>query len=153
MSSDAYVPKKLFTVRQANRMLPLVSRIASDVVSSYGRLVESYHRFREVWPEEEVALEQGRLDELRTLRDDMEQAKQVVAEYARELDELGVVLNGEAEGLVDFPALLDGRVVFLCWKLGEPEVAHWHEIEAGFRGRRPLSAIDASDPTDCVSKN
>jgi hypothetical protein len=39
---------------------------------------------------------------------------------------------------VDFPALLDGREVYLCWVVGEPEVAHWHELEAGFAGRRAL---------------
>jgi hypothetical protein len=41
-------------------------------------------------------------------------------------------------GLVDFPALIAGREVYLCWVDDEPAVAHWHEIEAGFRGRRPL---------------
>ena len=41
-------------------------------------------------------------------------------------------------GLIDFPAELDGEIVYLCWQFGEPEVAFWHRIEDGFAGRRPL---------------
>jgi hypothetical protein len=55
-----------------------------------------------------------------------------------ELQEAGIVLRDLDRGLVDFPALRDGREVYLCWELGEDRVAHWHELGGGFRGRRPL---------------
>ena len=48
--------------------------------------------------------------------------------------------KGAVEGLVDFPAEMDGRIVYLCWKLGEPEVLHWHDLESGFAGRQSLVA-------------
>ena len=54
------------------------------------------------------------------------------------LEESGIVLRDIDRGLVDFPALADGREIYLCWELGEDEVAHWHELEAGYGGRRPL---------------
>jgi len=54
------------------------------------------------------------------------------------LGEAGVVVKDIDRGLVDFPALRDGREVFLCWELGEAEVAHWHELDTGYPGRRPL---------------
>ena len=54
------------------------------------------------------------------------------------LEQAGIVLKDIDRGLVDFPALLDGREVFLCWELGEDEVAFWHDLEAGYRGRQPL---------------
>jgi hypothetical protein len=54
------------------------------------------------------------------------------------LADAGVVVKDIDRGLVDFPALRDGREVFLCWQLGEDEVAHWHELETGYGGRRPL---------------
>ena len=54
------------------------------------------------------------------------------------LAEAGIVLKDIDRGLVDFPALIDGREVFLCWELGEDEVAFWHDLEAGYRGRQPL---------------
>jgi len=54
------------------------------------------------------------------------------------LEQAGVVVKDVDRGLVDFPALIEGREVFLCWELGEDEVAYWHELEAGYRGRQPL---------------
>ena len=47
-------------------------------------------------------------------------------------------------GLVDFPGEMDGRLIYLCWRLGEPSIQHWHEIDAGFAGRQPLSQAPAS---------
>ena len=55
-----------------------------------------------------------------------------------ELRELEVVLRDLDRGLVDFPALRDGREIYLCWEEGEAEIAYWHEPDAGFAGRRPL---------------
>ena len=55
-----------------------------------------------------------------------------------ELREREIVLRDIDRGLVDFPALRDGREVYLCWEEGEAEIAFWHEPEAGFAGRRPL---------------
>jgi hypothetical protein len=56
-----------------------------------------------------------------------------------ELLERGIVLRDLDRGLVDFPSLRDGREIFLCWQEGEDEVAFWHEVDAGFAGRRPLA--------------
>jgi hypothetical protein len=55
-----------------------------------------------------------------------------------QLERLDVVVRDLDRGLVDFPAVIDGREVYLCWLLDEPAVTHWHAIEAGFAGRRPL---------------
>jgi hypothetical protein len=54
------------------------------------------------------------------------------------LEESGIVLRDIDRGLVDFPALNDGREIYLCWELGEAEIAYWHELETGFGGRQPL---------------
>ena len=59
-------------------------------------------------------------------------------EFVDELRRLGIEPTNGSEGLVDFPALIDGRKVFLCWKLGEPQVRYWHEPDAGYRQRHPL---------------
>jgi Uncharacterized conserved protein (DUF2203) len=55
------------------------------------------------------------------------------------LERLDVVVRDLERGLVDFPAVIDGREVYLCWLLDEPAVGHWHAVEAGFAGRRPLA--------------
>ena len=62
---------------------------------------------------------------------------QMAAAVAR-IDALGITLRDIERGLVDFPALTAGREVWLCWQLGEEDVAFWHELDAGFGSRRPL---------------
>ena len=59
---------------------------------------------------------------------------------------VGVELKDPFSGLVDFPAWRHGHEVYLCWRLGEPDVAHWHELDAGFAGRRPLDAPSPPGP-------
>lgn len=61
-----------------------------------------------------------------------------VEELVERIASWGVELKDVATGLVDFPATVDGEDAFLCWRLGEPEVAYWHPRDAGFAGRRPL---------------
>jgi hypothetical protein len=65
-----------------------------------------------------------------------------VAELLERLQEWGIELRDVATGLVDFPAEIEGRPAYLCWRLGEPTVAHWHSPEDGFTGRRPLGSSE-----------
>lgn len=64
------------------------------------------------------------------------------------LDDWGVVLRDIGTGLVDLPALVEGRRVWLCWRLGEGEIAWWHEVTAGFDERRPLDLLPGSGPAN-----
>lgn len=57
-----------------------------------------------------------------------------------EINEIGVQVKDLEKGLLDFPCLMEGQTVLLCWKLGEKEIAYWHTTEAGFAGRQPLDA-------------
>jgi hypothetical protein len=62
-----------------------------------------------------------------------------IGAIVNELTELGIQLKDQSRGLIDFPSLREGRVVLLCWQLGEPdEIEWWHETEAGFAGRQPI---------------
>ena len=63
--------------------------------------------------------------------------------YIEELRRLGVEFKGP-DGLCDFYSIMDGREVFLCWRLGEPEVQYWHDLDGGFAGRQPLPARSAT---------
>ena len=86
-------------------------------------------------------------EELSQIEEELEKDSQRLQEYVDELSALGVEPKNGPEGLVDFPATLDGRPIYLCWKLGEPEVLHWHDLDAGFRGRQPLMAGAATGVT------
>jgi hypothetical protein len=55
-----------------------------------------------------------------------------------ECEALGIVLRDIDRGLIDFPAILEGREVYLCWERGEEEIGFWHDLDAGFSGRQPL---------------
>jgi hypothetical protein len=76
--------------------------------------------------------------DLNTAQAELEQLAEQAGEYVDELDELGVVVKDLDLGLLDFPALREGVEVELCWQVGEDAVEHWHDLEAGFRGRKPI---------------
>ncbi|MGH7256296.1 MAG: DUF2203 domain-containing protein, partial [Nitrospirales bacterium] len=65
-------------------------------------------------------------------------ALQEISEHLQAIHEMGVLVKDLDMGLCDFPAMLDGRIVFLCWKLGEPDVRWWHEVHSGYLGRQSL---------------
>ncbi len=67
-----------------------------------------------------------------------EQLTAKLLEAVNKIQETGCVVKDLDEGLVDFPSLLDGREVYLCWKLGEQRIGYWHGIDEGFAGRKPL---------------
>jgi hypothetical protein len=82
------------------------------------------------------------LAEKRARRD---QSRDRIKQAIEQLQEIGCVLKDLDEGLVDFPAMLDGREVYLCWKLGEERIGFWHGLDEGFAGRKPLEDDD-DDP-------
>ncbi|MGO8690227.1 MAG: DUF2203 domain-containing protein [Thermoguttaceae bacterium] len=133
---------KVYTVAEANASLPLVRAIVGDLVKLSRDVTERRHRLsllhgranrRDPYQEELVQIEEELQKDGRRLR-----------EYVDELRDLGIEPANGTEGLVDFPALVDGRKVFLCWKLGEPEVRFWHEPNAGYRQRHPLQGQNAN---------
>jgi hypothetical protein len=125
---------KTFTIEQANRTLPLVRRIVQDIVDEYARWQELVKAL------DVLAAGPGRdAAEIDRLQRDIQSAATAIDRYVAELTELGVEMKGFDVGLVDFPGQMAGRPVYLCWRLGEPTVAHWHERDAGFAGRRPLA--------------
>lgn len=71
-------------------------------------------------------------------RAEMESHLARVRESIAEIDSIGVQVKDLESGLLDFPFKLEDEVVLLCWKLGEPAIEHWHTMEAGFRGRKPV---------------
>ncbi len=125
--------EKYFTVEEANRTLPLVRRIVSDIVATYDDVRRGLEEARTLDPE--VAEQTSRRHELEA---EMRQLTDRVNGFIGELEEIGVLFKGFEEGLIDFYGKLDGRPVFLCWKLGEESVEWWHELDAGYVGRRRL---------------
>jgi hypothetical protein len=126
---------KTFTIAEANRTLPLVTRIVQDIV-------RKFVPWRELVEEYEVIKAGESLDQRDPRSDVLEREVEALAReidgYIRELAELGVECKDPARGLVDFPGEIGGRRVYLCWRLGEPAVEYWHDLNAGYAGRQPL---------------
>ncbi len=139
LASDSAAKERTFSVGEANAALPLVRAIVSDLVALAREVVERRQRLRELSRPTAGDPDDPYQQELTQIEEDLRQDSQRVQEYVEELRQLGVEPKSVTEGLVDFPAVIKGRRVFLCWQLGEPEVGYWHELEAGFRGRRPLA--------------
>lgn len=141
--SESYQPRRLFTVEQANAMLPLVRAIAQDLAQLSSEVIERRQRIAQLRGGRNSSSNDPYSSELTQIEEELERDAERLEGYVEELRQLGVEPKYGPEGLVDFPSMMDDRVVFLCWKLGEPEITAWHEIDAGFRGRQPLIAGSA----------
>ena len=124
---------KLFTVEEANLLLPSVRPIVKSVQRAH-RQLRAYKSAASQAAEGAKGGGGGMRDGARYASLTMELSLQV-----GELETLGVQLKDYALGLIDFPSLRGGRVVLLCWKADEgDQVEWWHDVEAGFAGRQPL---------------
>jgi hypothetical protein len=139
--SERYQPARLFTIEEANQCLPLVRAITGDLVQLANEVVERRQRLAMLTAGRDRQEGNPYSDELVAIESEIEKDAIRLRGYIDELVELGVEPKSAIDGLVDFPSLMDGRIVLLCWKLGEPEVMHWHELEAGFAGRQALGAV------------
>ena len=135
---------RLFTVQEANELLPKLRTLVERILDNIRRLKsvsEAVIRRDGLDPEAPDLMEQ--------LRRDPEVTKLIhqVQEWVEEINAHGCVCKGVEQGLIDFPCMLGAEVVFLCWQLGEPTVGFWHRIEDGFAGRKALLEDD-SEPED-----
>jgi hypothetical protein len=132
--------KKFFTVAEANNALPLVRAIVQDIATLATELRERHERLSRLRPDKKKRLSEAHDEELRQGKAELERGQAKMEEYVRELAQLGVEVKDYFTGLVDFPSLMHGRPVYLCWRLDEPTVEYWHELEAGFAGRQKVMA-------------
>jgi hypothetical protein len=130
--------KKYFTAAEANALLPLLRSILRDVTDLARDLRDRHERLARLESTPRDSLGQAYKEELQQIEAEFEHDQERMREYEAELKKLGVELKDYYTGLVDFLCRMDGRDVYLCWRLGEPDVAHWHELDAGFAGRRKL---------------
>ena len=130
---------RIFSLEEAQATLPLVRRIVVDLQHEYAlwrasvgqfELTSAGSRADERLPPEVVAAER-----------EVALLAERVAGLLGELEEIGCIAKGIEAGLVDFYALRDDRLVYLCWRLGEEGIAHWHDLDVGVEGRRPIDDL------------
>lgn len=122
---------KYFTPTEAKKTLPLVKRIVKDILdtSNEMRLIA-----------DEIGGKAEEDPRIQRLADDIEN-------FMSELEEIGCYFKdwNFQIGLVDFPAIIEGKEVFLCWKSDEDDIMYYHEMEAGFAGRKIIPPEELSD--------
>ncbi len=130
---------RFYDIDAANERLtelrPLLERLAAD----RDALAEEQRGFRATLatdgaPESEIPVQRHEA----RIRQIVGRMQEAVAQ----IDAWGITLRDIPTGLVDFPALVSGRQVWLCWRLGEPEVGWWHDLTTGLAGRRPLRDLE-----------
>jgi hypothetical protein len=131
-----------FTPEEANEALAEVRPVAERMVRARRTLTAAVRRQRELVMR--IAGNGGDLSpgEVRDAAAEAERAAAAIDECVAALEAAGVQVKDLDEGLVDFPARHAGRDILLCWKVGEPAVAHWHGVDEGFAGRKPLPFDD-----------
>ena len=143
-------PRKAFTLEEANALLPALEAALDDLAGARAELeghVEQLKILEALW---------GRLVMAPTNPDHTEflehreGAGRAGARIRRCIEEeilgrgIRFPTGGLEHGLLDFPTTLEGRWVYLCWRRGEPRISQWHEVNAGFAGRRPIRAHEAA---------
>jgi hypothetical protein len=137
--------KKYFTVEEANKMLPLIRAIMSDVVETFREVNERRERLALVKGDSDSAPRDPYREELEQIEEELEKDIEQLQVYVDELRALGVEPKNFVMGLVDFPAWINGHEAYLCWHLDEPDVLYWHELDAGYAGRQSVANLAKSE--------
>jgi len=130
---------KYFTLAEANRTLPLVRRIVEDITAVHPVWRDLVARYELVAAQ--ARPEWGESPEQLDLRAKIDDVARRINGFMQELEQIGCVFKGFDEGLVDFYGKLEGREIFWCWKKGEEEIRHWHDLEAGYAGRQHIPEV------------
>jgi hypothetical protein len=145
-------PKRRFTLSEANRSLPLVKRIVGDIVKTHAlamklqqeleRQVTTVAASKQTGQAGRAALQQSPPNA--TMQQQLDRCMTKLEDFVDELSEIGCELKDYQMGLIDFVGRHEGRDVYLCWKLGEENITHWHELDSGFAGRQPVGKLKES---------
>lgn len=128
-----------FTLRQANSLLPWLERTFERLNRSMGRLEEFRERLADIRREQQrLNGSFDRYSEINDMQAELDQMNIDLQEIVDDIIAEGIIIRDIPSGLVDFPHLLDGRVVYLCWIRGEESIGFWHETDRGFDNRQPL---------------
>ena len=125
---------RYFTLSEANETLNAIRPLVDEIQAIRQKVLSSQP---EIWSALEKSVGNGGNRSLSLLIQDFEQLDALV----HSILELGILIKDINIGLLDFPALREGREVYLCWQLGEGEIAFWHEVDSGYAGRQPIDSF------------
>ncbi|HEX9617226.1 MAG TPA: DUF2203 domain-containing protein [Anaerolineales bacterium] len=121
----------MFTLDQANELLPTLRPLVDSLIATRDQIVT-------IRPELDSGVQKALGNGASKATGELLKLFRRIERLIKEVHSYGVLLKDVDQGLLDFPAEKDGRVVFLCWKHGEASIGHWHDLDSGFAGRQPL---------------
>ena len=125
----------IFTLSEASQLIPQLRAILVEAAQEFAEM-------RRLNPQIQKVRDKVPLDGFSPEGVPYVQAATRLLYLLNQVKEMGVIVKDIDKGLCDFPYLRHGRVVYLCWHLGEDAITHWHDVEAGFAGREPLDETD-----------
>ena len=127
--------EKIFTLAEAQNLLPTLRKLIEAVA-------EQWEHIRELNPEIQKARDNAPLDGYSQFGVEYVESVSRLMSLMQQIKDMGVLLKDPGKGLCDFPYIKGGRMVYLCWQLGEDSIQYWHDVETGFAGREPLDDTD-----------
>ena len=130
---------RTFTLDEAQSLLPVLESLLRTAINAK-KVIEEYEGEQQELSHR-IFLNGGtHVDVVPVARKKAERVKaeQRAKDALAEIDSIGVQVKDLDIGLLDFPCEVEGEIVLLCWKLGEPAITHWHGLQEGFKGRKPI---------------
>lgn len=130
---------KTFTLDEAQSLLPVLESLLKRAINGKKEAEEIEAQLQDL--RQRIFLSGGMQVNVITVmrqRSEAERLVQQAKDAVAEIDAIGVQVKDLETGLLDFPCVVDGEIVLLCWKTGETRIDYWHTVDAGFRGRQPL---------------
>ena len=127
--------ERIFTVAEAQSLLPRLRTMLEE-------LSQEWKRISALNPEIQKARDNAPLNGYSKFGVEYVESVSHLVSLIHEIKDMGVLLKDADKGLCDFPYIKGGRMVYLCWQLGEDTIQYWHDVETGFAGRKPLDESD-----------
>lgn len=129
-------PERIFTLDEANELLPKLTSVMTEIKDIREKMLEI------MMSKYEVARTNGQgfssQDEILQDITAVSTSANRIRDLIEVVQEIGLEVKDIDAGLVDFPYMRKGELVYLCWKLGEDKIRYWHELDSGYSGRKPL---------------
>jgi hypothetical protein len=131
--------ERTFTFDEAHTLLPVLESLLRNAIAGK-KFVEQFEGEMQAL-QQRIFLAGGTFIDIVSLarrKAERVKAEQRAKDALSEIDSIGVQVKDLEIGLLDFPCLVEGRIVLLCWKVGEKSITHWHGTDEGFAGRKPI---------------